>query len=199
MLGQRAADDPVGDLRRRLGAVDLQQIAIWRAMSGSRRLDIACQAYQMVLDMVRVSERRRYPDLSEEELAWRVTRRMQGDPGLGRECHVIQPATGAKVDLVPLGRDPFSRLAFQRRRRLDLDESGRSAFFITPEDYIVAKLIAYRQTGSDKHLRDARGVLMMQAGTLNLTAVRRLADNIDMLDTLTKLLATLPTDSEESS
>jgi hypothetical protein len=78
---------PVADLRLRLGEADPQQIAIWRAMTPARRFDIACQAYQVVLEMVRVSERRRYPDLPEEELAWRVTRRIQGDPTLGRERH----------------------------------------------------------------------------------------------------------------
>jgi hypothetical protein len=53
-------------------------------MTGARRLEIACELYQMVLDIVRLTERQRHPDLSEEELAWRVTRRMQGDPTLGR-------------------------------------------------------------------------------------------------------------------
>jgi len=89
--------------------------------------------------------------------------------------NVIQPTTGAKVDLVPLPRDPFTRTAFQRRQRLEYDEAGHSATFITPEDIIVAKLIAYRETESDKHLRDARGVLMTQWGELDLEAVRRSA------------------------
>jgi hypothetical protein len=87
--------------------------------------------------------------------------------------NVIQPTTGAKVDLVPLPRDPFTRAAFQRRQRLEYDEAGHSATFIIPEDIIVAKLVAYRETESDKHLRDARSVLMMQWGGLDLEAVRR--------------------------
>jgi len=39
--------------------------------------------------------------------------------------NVIQPSTGAKVDLIPLPRDPFSRLSFRRRRR---PRRGRFAF-----------------------------------------------------------------------
>jgi len=85
--------------------------------------------------------------------------------------NVIQPATGAKVDLVPLPDDVFTRMAFQRRRRMVFDEAGHSAMFISPEDIVVAKLIAYGQTGSDKHLRDARGVLVMQWGELDLEAM----------------------------
>jgi len=42
------------------------------------------QAYQFALDTVRLTERQRHPDLPPEELAWRVTRRMQGNPKLGR-------------------------------------------------------------------------------------------------------------------
>ena len=46
-------------------------------------MDIAFQAYHLALEVVRTTERRDHPDLSPEELAWRVTRRMQGDPTLG--------------------------------------------------------------------------------------------------------------------
>jgi hypothetical protein len=78
-------DDLVEGLRRKLGPLDPRQVAIWQAMTEARRLEIAFQAYQLVLDVVRLTERQRHPDLSPEELAWRVTRRMQGDPNLGKE------------------------------------------------------------------------------------------------------------------
>ena len=71
-------------LDERLGTLDKRQIMIWRAMTPARRLEIAFQAYQFALDVVRLTERRRHPELSPEELAWRVTRRMQGDLKLGR-------------------------------------------------------------------------------------------------------------------
>jgi hypothetical protein len=45
---------------------------------------LAFQAYQFALGVVRLTERQRHPHLSPDELAWRVTRRMQGDPRLGR-------------------------------------------------------------------------------------------------------------------
>lgn len=77
-------EDAVESLRQRLGAFDQRQIAAWREMSPARRLEIAFQAYQFVLDVVRLTERQRHPGLTPEELAWRVTRRMQGDPRLGR-------------------------------------------------------------------------------------------------------------------
>jgi hypothetical protein len=68
----------------RLGALDRRQIMAWRRMGPARRLDLAFQAYQFALDVVRLSERRFHPRLGPEELAWRVTRRMQGNLNLGR-------------------------------------------------------------------------------------------------------------------
>ncbi len=67
-----------------LDAIDPVQVEAWRRMSGAERLEISFQLYQMALEAVRANERMRHPDLSEEELNWRVTRRMQGDPTLGR-------------------------------------------------------------------------------------------------------------------
>jgi hypothetical protein len=72
-------------LRLRLGVYDRQQILIWQCMSPVERLEVAFQAYQFALETVRLTERQRHPDLSEEELKWRVIRRMQGDQRLGRE------------------------------------------------------------------------------------------------------------------
>jgi hypothetical protein len=71
--------DSVEALRQRLGELDRRQIAIWRKMSPARRLEIAFQAYQFALDTVRLTEQRNHPNLSPEELAWRATRRMQGE------------------------------------------------------------------------------------------------------------------------
>lgn len=74
----------VGLLHHHLESLDPLQIAAWRAMTPARRLELAFQAYQFALDVVRLTERRRHPDLAPDELAWRVTRRMQGNPRLGR-------------------------------------------------------------------------------------------------------------------
>jgi hypothetical protein len=80
----RTRDDPIEALRWRLGRLDPHQIMAWREMSPARRLELAFQAYQFALDVVRLTERQRYPNLPSDELAWRVTRRIQGNPRLGR-------------------------------------------------------------------------------------------------------------------
>jgi hypothetical protein len=83
-LSSPVVDDAIESLRRRLGRLDPHQIAAWRGMSPARRLELAFQAYQFTLDAVRLTERWNHPDLPPDELAWRVTRRMQGNPRLGR-------------------------------------------------------------------------------------------------------------------
>jgi len=105
--------------------------------------------------------------------------------------NVIQPTTGAKVDLVPLPRDPFTWAAFQRRQRLEYDEARHSAVFITPGDIVLAKLTAFRETGSDKHLRDARGVLAIQGNDLDLEAVRRRAVAAGLEEELDTIMETI--------
>jgi len=71
-------------LAGRLDPLDPRQVSIWQAMTPARRLELAFQAYQFALDVVRATERREHPDLPPQQLAWRITRRMQGDARLGK-------------------------------------------------------------------------------------------------------------------
>ncbi len=112
--------------------------------------------------------------------------------------NVIHSSTGAKIDIVPLPKDIFTRLAFQRRQRLAYDEVGHTADFITAEDIILAKLMAQRETGSEKHLRDARGVLVTQWDQLNISAIQRGAKGAGVLPVLERLLESVRQDLEES-
>jgi hypothetical protein len=111
--------------------------------------------------------------------------------------NVIEPTTGAKVDLVPLPCDPFTREAFDRRQRLAYDPEGHSAVFITPEDIVVAKLAAYDKTESDKHLRDAQSVLVMQWGELDLNLIRSSARLAGVMKHFGRLLEAARQEVEE--
>ena len=79
-----SARDPAEALGH-LEPLDPRQVAIWRAMTPAQKLELVFQMYQLALEMVRVTERQAHPELSEEELNWRITRRMQGDQSLGRQ------------------------------------------------------------------------------------------------------------------
>ena len=117
-----------------------------------------------------------FPDyyLSEEAIRDSLRRRFP--------FNVIQTITGAKADIVPLPDDPFSRIAFSRRQRMVYSADGKEADFISAEDIVLAKLFAFEQSGSDKHLRDARGILVTQWGQLNLDLIRKAAGHRGVLE-----------------
>jgi hypothetical protein len=61
-----------------LEPLDRKQIEAWRNMDPIKRLEMAFQAYQCALEAVRLTERQKHPELSPEELNWRIVQRMQG-------------------------------------------------------------------------------------------------------------------------
>jgi hypothetical protein len=111
--------------------------------------------------------------------------------------NVIQTSTGAKIDLVPLTSDTFTRVAFTRRHRMPYAESGETAEFISPEDIILAKMLAYRDTSSEKHLRDALGVLIMQWNHLNFDILKRGASRSDQQLLLEQLMRLAQQEADE--
>jgi hypothetical protein len=90
--------------------------------------------------------------------------------------NVIQSTTGAKADIVPLPDDIFSRIAFSRRQKMVYYPAGDEDYFISANDIVLAKLLAFRQTGSDKHLRDVKGILVTQWEHLDFELIRKMVE-----------------------
>ncbi len=132
-----------------------------------------------------------FPDfyLSEEAMRDSIRRRFP--------FNIIQTTTAAKVDLIPLPDDVFSRAAFLRRRKMVFNQEGAEAYFISAEDIVLAKLFAFDQTGSDKHLRDVKGILVTQWGHLNLDLIRRAADQRNLLARFEQLYETARREVED--
>lgn len=117
-----------------------------------------------------------------------------------RRCYpfnIIQTTTAAKVDLIPLPNDVFSRVAFSRRRKMVFNQAGAEAYFISAEDIVLAKLFAFEQTRSDKHLRDVKGVLVTQWGELDLDLIRKAADHRNLLAQFEQLYETARREIED--
>lgn len=71
--------------------------------------------------------------------------------------NLIHHETGFKADVYIAGKDRFSRWALQQRQAIELEDS---LIWIAPAEYvIIGKLEFYREGGSEKHLRDIRGML----------------------------------------
>src|SRR3954463_9300151 len=74
------------------------------------------------------------------------------------QFNITPPTSGLKVDMMVPAESPFNRSRFARAKAVrpspDFD-----AIFSSAEDVILKKMEAYREGGSEKHLRDITGVL----------------------------------------
>lgn len=74
------------------------------------------------------------------------------------QFNLIHHDSGLKIDLMIRKETAHGRGEFARRRRVPFWE-GTEAFVASAEDVILKKLDFFRQGGSEKHLRDIRGIL----------------------------------------
>jgi hypothetical protein len=97
------------------------------------------------------------------------------------QFNIIHPASGLKVDIVIPSMDEFDRSRFARARRV---QPARDfvARFAAPEDVIVKKMQYYSEGGSEKHLRDIRGVLRVSASEVDRAYVGAWARRLRVAD-----------------
>ena len=81
---------------------------------------------------------------------------------LQHQFNILHPESGLKVDVMMASDSAFDTARFSRGRRIKT-APDHEAWFASPEDVILKKLVYYREGGSDKHLRDIVGVLKVQA------------------------------------
>jgi len=76
------------------------------------------------------------------------------------QFNIIHPASGLKVDVFIPDDSEFARTESTRARRIT-SEGAYSAWFGSPEDIILNKLVYFREGGSEKHLRDIAGMMKL--------------------------------------
>lgn len=104
-------------------------------------------------------------------LAWKLLER----PSTQARCSIL------KLDFIIGSHDEFDEARFARRRRLRL--GGFEAWFISPEDLILAKLQWRSATGSEQQLRDVR-VLRSSIPDLDNRYVASWAARLGLTDAL---------------
>jgi hypothetical protein len=105
--------------------------------------------------------------------------------------NVVHLDTMLKVDVYVLTARPFDRESFARRRPGEIDPTRRRAYVIaTAEDTILHKLEWYRAGNeiSDRQWGDIVGVLLVQAGALDLDYLRTWASALGVADLLDRAL-----------
>ena len=83
-------------------------------------------------------------------------------PRMTRDIDVIHNATPLKLDFIVRKPHAFADQQFARRRWIALGDF--SAWFISPEDLVLAKLLWRRDTGSEQQLKDVRSLLAAGLG-----------------------------------
>ncbi len=101
--------------------------------------------------------------------------------------NIIHLETGFKVDLIVRKARPFSREEFSRRRRLPF--LGRSVWFASAEDIILAKLEWSKMGSSERQFNDALNVAKIQGKTINQDYLNKWAQSLGVQDLLKQLLA----------
>jgi hypothetical protein len=104
----------------------------------------------------------------------------------GSQFNVIHPESGFKVDFMIASDDDFDHRRFERRRSLPLGRA-RSAPVASPEDVIVRKLQYFAEGGSEKHLRDIRGILRVTGDAVNHAYLREWIDRFGLREHWSKV------------
>ncbi len=71
--------------------------------------------------------------------------------------NLIHHETGFKADVYVASDERMQLWAWNQRRKVEV--AGATAWIAPPEYVIIGKLEFYREGGSEKHLRDIRGIL----------------------------------------
>jgi hypothetical protein len=103
------------------------------------------------------------------------------------QFNVIHPASGLKIDFMVPTNDAFNRSRLSRGRQVTTDETGHQARFASPEDAILKKLEYFREGGSDKHVRDIKGVLLIQGDAIDFDYLDKWAEYLGVADQLAQI------------
>ena len=95
------------------------------------------------------------------------------------QFNIIHPGSGLKIDVYVNPNTPYDRARLTRRRRLPLLPDV-TAYFASPEDVILYKLLYYRQVESGSHLRDILGILRVSGPELDESYIRGWAERLGL-------------------
>lgn len=85
------------------------------------------------------------------------------------QFNLIHIPTSFKADVFTTGRDEFNAWAFRNKRMEQF--KGETLVLSPPEYVIVRKLEYFKTSGSEKHLRDIRGILNISGDKLDRAAL----------------------------
>ena len=94
-------------------------------------------------------------------------------------CNVIHIPSSLKIDVMVAADTMFNRSRFERAKRVQPGDD-LEATFASAEDVIVKKMDFFREGGSEKHLRDITGILMVSGDHLDHDYIENWADQMGL-------------------
>lgn len=84
--------------------------------------------------------------------------------------NIIHRDTALRADVYLMGDDPFHLWAFERRVRIPLEEDAE--IWLAPPEYVVVRKLQYfKESGSDRHLRDVAAMLEISREKIDMLEV----------------------------
>jgi hypothetical protein len=99
----------------------------------------------------------------------------------GSQFNIIHPASGNKIDFM-LGASRAQVDPQLERRQLIEIAPNVSGYVAAAEDVILGKLTYYREGGSEKHLRDIKGILKVSGQAIDRDYIGRHASQLGLSD-----------------
>lgn len=97
--------------------------------------------------------------------------------------NIIHRDTALRADVYLLGDDPLHAWAFERRVRIPL-EADVAIWLAPPEYVVVRKLQYYKESESDRHLRDVSAILEISGKRIEMIEVEEWAGHLGLEDAL---------------
>lgn len=92
--------------------------------------------------------------------------------------NVIHFTSGQKADFYPSRRHAYWQWAFEHRR---LERVGDDEVWFAPPEYVILwKLEFFREGGGDKHLRDIRGMLLVNPENIDRAMLDRVCTELGL-------------------
>lgn len=99
------------------------------------------------------------------------------------QFNILHMPSGLKVDMILSTDTEFSQLDLSQGQRIR-SEGFYSALFASPENVILKKLSYFQEGGSDKHLRDVAGMLLIQGEKIDQAHLDKWAAKLGVADEL---------------
>jgi hypothetical protein len=108
----------------------------------------------------------------EEVLHIEIRREMRG------HCNIIEHASGFKADIY-FPYDDLHQWALSECREIEL---GEGTLRLAPPEYVIVRKLTYsREGGSEKHLRDIRGMLAVSGESIRIPWVEKWAIRLGVM------------------